>query len=66
MTWGQMIEALQSERITLENIAEELQISVRMVCYLKAYPQTQPRYEVGHRLILLYSKHCSSNVQSIS
>ena len=64
LTWRTMIEALQRNGVTLETIAGELEISVRMVCYLKAEPNTMPKYDVGNRLIVLYSKHCTSTSTS--
>jgi hypothetical protein len=66
MTWGKMIDALQLAGVTLERISEELGISTRMVCYLKA-TDCDPRYSTGERLKALYEKHVPQETsQSIS
>lgn len=53
------IEALQHRGVTLEQIAEALNLSVRMVNYIKKN-DLEPRWSVKQTLIELYAIHCST------
>ena len=53
------IEALQTRHVTIEQIAEALGLSVRMVCKMKKN-NLEPRWSKGRALLVLYTLHCST------
>lgn len=54
--WRKLIEDLQAYGVTLEDIAGELGISVRMVCYYKEDPDCEPKHSVGEKLKALHAR----------
>lgn len=59
MNWPRLIAELQARGVTLEQIAEAVGITVRMVSYLKA-TGADPRHSVGQRLFELHRLKCST------
>lgn len=54
--WAKLINELQSRHVTLERIASECKISLRMVSYLKS-GDFEPSFGVGMRLVELHRKY---------
>ncbi|HEU4344810.1 MAG TPA: hypothetical protein VFU31_24945 [Candidatus Binatia bacterium] len=53
--WTRLIQELQNAGVTLDEIAAEIGISLRMVCYLKA-TSCDPRHSVGEKLKELHAR----------
>jgi len=54
------IQCLQDRGITLEQIAEALGLSLRMVCHMKA-KNLEPRWSQALKLVELNALHCSTS-----